>query len=87
MKIKILTPAITQSLPKKDGSGSYTKTTSEAVYEAPNLKFATNHEFRDQASALAPGDYICDIESQLQPGRYGLELPRYLKLTPAAKQG
>jgi hypothetical protein len=82
MKITILTPATTQNLPKKDGQGTYSKTTSEAIYEAKNLRFSTNHEFRDLQSAVAPGTYDCDIEAQLQPGRYGLELPRFLKLTP-----
>lgn len=83
MKVKILNEATTQSLPKKDGSGNYTKCTAEAIYDAPNLRFSTNHEYRDQAAALKPGNYNCDIEAQLQPGRFGLELPRYLKLTPA----
>jgi hypothetical protein len=66
---------------KKDGSGEYTKHTHEATFETQRMRINLDFEVREPKDALKPGIYDCDIENQLVPGRFGLELPRYLKVT------
>lgn len=84
-KITIRAPLVSTTREKKDGSGEYTKHTHEATFETASMRINLDFEVRDPQQALKPGVvYECDIENQLVPGRFGLELPRYLKVTPLA---
>lgn len=81
-KITIRSPLNSVTREKKDGSGEYTKHTHEATFETASMRINLDFEVRDAHSGLKEGDYLCDIENQLVPGRFGLELPRFLKVTP-----
>lgn len=89
-KITILAPAVEAVLNKRDGSGTYTKRTQEAVIETASTKVTLELDV-EPGKQYPPGEYICDMEAQLKPGRFGLELPRFWKLTApklaAAKAG
>ena len=83
-KITIRSPLNSITREKKDGSGEYTKHTHEATFETASMRINLDFEVRDPAARLKEGEYHCDIENQLIPGRFGLELPRYLKVTPVS---
>ena len=81
-KVTIKAACISVTNNKKDGNGTYTKHTQEATIETASCKITTELDVPDPQKQYALGEYACDIEAQLKPGRFGLELPRYLKLTP-----
>lgn len=82
-KVTILAACISSTLPKKDGQGTYTKHVQEAMIETRSCRVTIGLDVEDPSKQYALGDYTCDMEAQLKPGRFGLELPRYLKLVPA----
>lgn len=82
MKVSVLGPVTTQV--KMGKKGEYTVHSQEVTVETPQLRMTFDMDVETPAKGYQPGiAHTCDIESQLKPGRYGLELPRYLKLTPA----
>ena len=81
MKVTILSAP--QSVTRDGKNGEYTKHTQEATLETANLRMTTDLDIESTSKAFAVGVYNCDVEAQLRPGKYGLELPRFLKLTPA----
>jgi hypothetical protein len=81
-KVTILAAPVELNLNKRDGSGTYTKRTQEAVIETSSTKVTLELDV-EAGKSYPPGDYTCDMEAQLKPGRFGLELPRFWKLTPA----
>lgn len=80
MKVTILTAVESITAPKKDGSGNYTKHTQEAVLETKTSRVTMPIDVPASDKAWPLGEYTCDVESQLKPGRFGYELPRYYKL-------
>jgi len=83
MKVKIIAAVESFTGPKKDGSGNYTKHTQEAVLETSAARVTTPIDVQAPDKAWALGDYTCDVEAQMKPGRFGFELPRFFKLVPA----
>ena len=83
MKIKVLGPVNTQV--KMGKKGEYTVHQQEVTAETNNgqLRMTYDLDVESPSKGYATGNYDCDIDSQLKPGRYGIELPRFLKLTPA----
>lgn len=81
MKVTILTPVRSET--KMGKKGEYTVHSQEATVETKQLRMTFDLDVESPGRAYAVGAYDADIESQLKPGRYGLELPRFLKLTPA----
>jgi hypothetical protein len=79
--IKVTGPVREETKPKKDGSGNYTKRVQDVVIETSSCKITTELDV-ETGKEWPVGDYIADLEAQLKPGRFGLEIPRYLKLTP-----
>lgn len=79
-KITVKGPAITET--KNGKKGEYTKTTQEATITTSSFMMTFEMDVDGPSKGYAPGDYTCDLEGQLKPGRYGPELPRFLKLTP-----
>jgi len=82
-KVAILAAVESITNAKKDGSGNYTKHTQQASIETSSCRVTIDLDVPEPSKAYPLGNYTCDIEGQLKPGRFGLELPRYLKLVPA----
>ncbi|KFN42143.1 hypothetical protein [Arenimonas oryziterrae] len=82
-KITIKSPVSSITRDKRDGSGTYTKHTQEATFETSAMRVNIELEVKDANSAHAQGVYDFDIEEALVMGRFGPELPRFWKLTPA----
>ena len=82
-KVQILAAVESVTNAKKDGSGNYTKHTQQASIETASCRVTVELDVPDPSKGYPLGAYSCDIEGQLKPGRFGLELPRYLKLVAA----
>ncbi len=82
-KIIILGEVISETKRKKDNSGDYEKRTQKASIETATCKITTELDV-PPGKQYALGNYTADLEAQLKPGRFGLELPRYFDLVPAA---
>lgn len=80
MKVTIIGQVVTVT--KEGKKGPYTKHTQEAMMETKGFRQSVEFEVERPDKGYAPGEYSCDVESQMQPGRFGPELPRFYKLVP-----
>jgi hypothetical protein len=82
MKVKIIGPVISEE--KVGKKGPYTTHRQEAMFETSGFRMTAELDVESPSKGYVVGEtYEVDVEAQMKPGRYGVELPRFFKLSAA----